>query len=295
MKFILCFYYNLLFCSVCFSQTKISQFVNLAPDWINSNPAIIIQQQVSSESVFLYNKRKNNHDSLLIMTQYFDSLGNIIERDEYFLNKKGISKITNFSYVEDLLLKKEIISNTMFEINGSSIGKDIIAYEYDSLDNNITEKKYSYFGNSLKNLSITILNKEYNTKGHLIKEFQKLPYGGEFYLYHSYVYENGILGEIKSFDTKQNWIYSDYHEYDTVLNTESVFLINAYNERRLLNEFFYDSKKSLIEKKDYTGGHLVLDHSTQVYLYDSNGLIESQSFRDIRGITYYYKHFYSNK
>jgi len=81
------------------------------------------------------------------------------------------------------------------------------------------------------------------------------------------------------------------YETDDKAHTKSVYLYN--NEKTLAHEFFYDNQKKLIMEKDYEQGHGFLDHITQTYFYASNGLLESQSFQDLKGENYYYKHFYS--
>ena len=76
MKFTFIFCLNLISVGPCLSQTRMKQFVSVVPNWNINNPVIIKKQAVSKDSVFLYTKRKNNHDSTLVITEYFDSSGN---------------------------------------------------------------------------------------------------------------------------------------------------------------------------------------------------------------------------
>ena len=240
-------------------------------------------------TLYFYKKRKNNKDSILRMTQYFDTSGNLVERDEY--NVKGeVFRITNYTYQNDILFQQESISKEMFSINSSNLSKKLKTYEHDSFGNVITEKEFSYFGDSLKSVSTTIWNREYDSQGHLIKEFITLP-GGKTYLHHVYYYSNEILNEIKTYDINQNWMYSYLYEYDELTRIKSLYLNNS--SKVLKHEFFYDDQKKLVKEKDYDQGRAFLDHSTQTYIYKSNGLLESQSFDDIKGENYYYKHFYT--
>lgn len=294
MKLLLYLCYSLLFSSFCFSQKGMKQVINIAPEWVYSNAATIKNQAIRTDSVFRFNKRKNNHDSVLVLIQHYDASGNIMERIEYSFNKQEVYKTTNFTYLRNILSKKEIVAQSFFEINGSNITRDVSTYMYDSLGNNITEKQYSHDEDTLSEQSMTFINKEYDTKGHILKEFQKMAFG-KLYLYHTYVYKFGTLSEIKSFDLKENLMYSTLHEFDNELNMENIFLYNIFHEKTLQYELYYDERKQLIQKKNYTGGHFVLDHSTQSYSYSPDGLILTESFQDIRGTTYYYRHFYSDK
>lgn len=290
MKFILFLYFILTACPVCFSQIKTKQFVNVVPNWDITLLSVTKNQSVSNDSVFLYAKRGKSHDSTLIMTQYFDSFGRILKREEHNLNESGVWRNTNFTYVGDLLVNKETISESFIYINNSNLHKYITTYDYDSIGNIIEEKMYSYSGDSLKDVSITIWNREYDSTGHLIKEFITLP-KKESYLYFTRIYNEGILKEAKIYDFKQNWIYSYLHEYDNILKVETIYLFNSSKE--IKNELFYDEKNRLVQEKNYADGRAFLDHSTQTYSYSSNGLVERQTFQDIAGKNYFYKHFYT--
>jgi len=292
MKFTFIFCLNLISVGPCLSQTRMKQFVSVVPNWNINNPVIIKKQAVSKDSVFLYTKRKNNHDSTLVMTEYFDSSGNTLERDEYGFDKTGVWRITNYNYEGDLLVKKEVMSKTIYSVNNLNLRKSMNTFEYDSKGNIITESEYSYFGDSLENFSVTIRNKEYDTTGRLTKEFLTLP-KKEPFLNHIYFYNTNFLSEVKNYDYKQEWLYSYIHEYDKEFKIESIYLSNISPNKKLESEFFYDDNKRLIQEKDYTIGRNNLYHSTQTYLYNADGLLKYQSFQDVKDNNYYFKHFYS--
>ncbi len=274
----------MIFCINCYSQKTV---YSIQPNWNHNILEVIKSQNIKSDSVYFYKEKTNNKDSTLIITQYFDSLGNLIERNEFNLNKEAF-RITDYTYMDTVLLKKETMSKDMFYINGSDISKKITTYEYDSLGYAIAEKEYSFFGNPLKLISTTKWDRDYDSLGHLIKEFITLP-KSKTYLSHSYIYTNGRLTEMKTYDINQTWMYSNLYQYDEIANTKSVYLFN--NVKRLSHEFIYDGKRILMEK-DYDLGNY-LDHTTQFYFYKPNGLLESQTFEDPLGNHYYFKHYYS--
>lgn len=273
-------------CINCYSQKTF--IYSIQPNWNHNILEVIRSQNIKSDSVYFYKKKKNNKDSTLIMTQYFDSLGNLIERNEFNFNRE-VFRITDYSYIDTILLKEERISKDMFYINGSNLSKKIRTYDHDGLGNIIAEKEYSFFGDSLKSMSVTEWNRDYDSLGHVIKEFITLP-KAETYLYHTYSYTNGNLIEIKTYNFNQIWTYSYLYEYDDKANTKSVYLYN--NEKTLNHEFFYNEKK-LVMEKDYEQGHGFLDHITQTYFYKPNGLLVSQAIQNLKGESYYYQHFYS--
>ena len=279
---------SIIFCFTCHAQQRV--VFSIQPDWLDNNPQVIRSQNFKSDSAYYYKRRNNNKDSTLIMTEYFDSLGDVIERDEY--NFKGkVFRITNYTYVDTVLLKKETVSKDGFNNNGSSLTKRITTYDHDSVGNIIIEKEYSFLGDLLKPSSVTIWNRDYDTSGHLIREFITPP-KGTIYLYHTYFYTKGNLSKVKTFDVTKSWIYSYLYEYNEDAHMKSVYLDNK-SEKSLEHESFYDNQKKLIIEKDYSDIRTLLDHATQAYFYTSEGLIENQSFQDVKGENYYYKHFYS--
>jgi len=286
MKFALLFISMFLFAE-CYAQSKL--IYSVEPNWDNNISEIIKTQNIKTDSVYYYEKRKNNKDRTLILTQYFDSLGNLIERDEY--NFKGeVFRITNYTYLDTVLVRKETISKTMLYLKNSNISKKVNTYDRDSVGNIIEEKEYSFYGDSLKSHSPRILKREYDDSGHLVKEFVTPP-GDKTYLRHTYIYANGILTEIKSYDVNQNWMYSYLYEYDEKKMSKSVYLFN--NSKNLSHEFFYNDQKRLIKEISYEEGQAIQDHTTQTYSYKHDGLLESQTFEGLKGENYYYKHFYS--
>ncbi len=290
MKFILLFSFSLVCFCTAFSQIK--QFVSIDPNWDINKASLIRETGVRIDSVFLYPKKERSHDSTLMLVDFFDTTGNIVEKDEYAFNRSGLWRLTTYSYSNGLLLNKQVHAKPNFIINDKSYGtKDIYTYDYDSAGNNITEKLYSYTGAALDHYSLTIWNREYDSAGHLIKEYETLS-GQEPYLHCTYNYNNGSLSETSYYDKDKNLMYAYLHRYDTELNVASISLTNRYNSNSLQSELFYDDKKRLIQEKHYSYVHLYLDHTTQNYFYDANGLIQKQSFQDLSGNNYYYKHFY---
>lgn len=258
------------------------------PNWDNNNAGTIKSELVKSDSVYFYKKRGKNKDSVLAMAQYFDTSGNLLERTGY--NLKGeVIEISNFTYINDALFKKESVSTSPININGSNVAKKIITYDHDSLGNVITEKEFSYYGNALKPLSVTVLDKEYDSLGNTRREFLTLP-GFRKFLHRVYNYLNGMLIETQTYDTNKEWMYSYLYEYDEAISVKREYLYNS--SKTLTVESFYDEKKRLVKEKSYTHSGSVPGHTTQAYVYNSNGLLESQSVEDVRGGHYYYRHFY---
>lgn len=277
---------SIFLCITCYSQKTV--IYNIQPSWGHNILKVIKSQNIKSDSTYFYKKKNNNKDSVLIMTQYFDSLGNLIERNEFGFNGE-VFRITDYTYIDTMLVKEERISKEMFYINGSNLSKKIKTYDRDYFGNVITEKEYSFSGDSLKSMSLTQWSREYDSLGHLTKEFVTLP-RAKTYLYHTYNYTNGNLTEIKTYNINQDWMYSYLYEYDILANTKTVYLYN--NKNTLSHEFFYDETK-LITEKDYEQGRGFSDHITQTYRYKLDGLLQSQTFIDLKGESYYYKHFYS--
>ncbi len=224
------------------------------------------------------------------MTEYFDSSGNLIEREDHGFDGK-MFRITNYIYADTELLKKESISLGVIYVNGSNTSKMVETYDHDSLGNITDEKEYSYFWDSLNSIPLHIWKKEYDITGHIAREFVTLP-GGKTYLHQTYAYDNGNLREIKNYDFNQNWMYTYLYEFDAQTGTRSEY--SVYNTSRVLkHEFLYDGQKRLIEERDYDQGLAFLDHITQNYFYSPVGLVESQTMEDLSGKNYYFKHFYS--
>jgi hypothetical protein len=263
------------------------------PNWEIDSPALIKDQSISKDSVFLYRRRKNNRDSTLAFVEYFDSLGNKMESDEYTINKGQLWRITNYNYDSDLLFKKEEISESIIKINGSNpIQKNVSTYEYDNLGNNVSEKLYSNTTDSSRKISVTVWQREFDSSGHQVKEFEALP-GQKTSLRHKYYYMNGKVSVVETYDVHQKWIYSYQYKYNNQKNLETVFMINNFPEPQIQKKYFYDEKNRLIKEENYTEGRIYLDHSTEMYAYNTNGVVIWQSYQDIAGNNYYYRHFYT--
>ncbi|HLY72049.1 MAG TPA: hypothetical protein VKR53_20085 [Puia sp.] len=59
--------------------------VTIAPDWKPSADAVNINKSVLADSVFRYRNKSKNRDSILSMVQLFDTLGNLVERQQFSL------------------------------------------------------------------------------------------------------------------------------------------------------------------------------------------------------------------
>lgn len=267
-----------------------TEYRRIQPNWDNYSSEVIKSEKIKNDSVYFYKKRNKNIDSALTLTQYFDSLGNLTERDEYSSNGV-VFIITKYTHIDTVLLKEETISKDIFFKSDTSLSKEIRTYSHDNFGNVTTEKEYDFFGNALKSMSVTVWDREYDSLGNLIKEIITLP-TGEKYLYHTFSYVNGILSEIKTYDNYKNWIYSYLYEYTGKMNKKSVYLYNT--DKTLSHEYFYKEKKLILEKSYDQGNYFLFsDHNTQSYFYNSSGLLESQIFQDIIGKNHYFKHFYS--
>ena len=256
----------------------------------NNNISNIIKaEKIKSESMYVYEKKKKNKDSTLFMTQYFDSSGNLVERDEYKPNKE-LFRIINYSYDGPILVKQETVTKNFLLLNGFNLSKKIKTFTYDSVTKTVIEKEYTFSGDSLKNETSSYLKKEYDSLGYLQKEYALLP-NGELYLFRTYTYINGILSEIKRYNIYQTLQKSYFYEYDDKLNSKNVY--NLLGEKTLAHEYHYDDHKKLVMEKDYEMGHLFLDHITIAYTYNSMGLLESETFQSLNGDYTYYKYYYT--
>jgi hypothetical protein len=276
------------FLTKCYSQSLLKDCPE--PKWTATVPQTIKTNYVKTDQVYYYKNRKNK-DSTLIATQYFDSSGNLIERDVY--NLKGeVVKISNFIYVDTFLMREETGFESAITVNGSNAWKEVKTYDYDSLGNVISQKEYSNYGLASNSYSVRKWSREYDSRGHLIREYYTPPEGKSF-LYHIYGYAGDVLSEIKSYDYQQHWIYSNLFEFDKNRNVRTVYLYNT--SKKISEELFYDPHNNLVMEKGYEGiPNIYTDHITRTYSYNSDGLLEKQTDQDIRGQIYYYKHFYSN-
>jgi hypothetical protein len=262
------------------------------------------QQSITKEDIYLYSKKEKNHDSTLIMTQYFDSLGNIVETDEFNKKTKEVGKITNMDYLDGLIIKKQATFRSPPIITNNSLEKEIETYDYDSAGNIISVKSYIYYDDILSGF-VTIHKKEYDSAGRLSRALEQVIkdkdsfniYQDSFYVYQTYLYDyRDRLTEIRNFDQKGNFNYSHLHKYDSATNMKSVYLSDAHSSDNLLGEFFFDTQKRIIEEKHYEEyDNDYSDQNTQSYSYNLNGLVESQSFEDFFGKKYFYKHYYTSK
>jgi len=275
-----------------FKSTVKGTITPMSPEWLNTNSMILRSNVVQKDSVYYYDTKENNPDSALIMTQYFDSLGNLLERDEFSVKKKGeVWKVSNFSYLGDQLFKKEIISMTENkEVHEARLKKDVFTYEYDSAGDVVKVKAYSFPNSSIYTYSLTIQENEYDSSGHLIKEFLTRGRGNRF-LYRTYIYDHGILTELNTYDSTGYLSYSNTRKFDNKKNILSIYLgDNAPDNLRL--ELYYDDKKRLAQQKIYWEGGV--DYESQYYWYNAGGLVDRQVVKyDINGKKYYYRHFYS--
>lgn len=251
-------------------------------------PQTIKSQNIKADKVYLFRTRKGK-DSALVAIQFFDSLGHLVERDNYDL-KGEVIKITNYIYVDSVLMRQESISKNNYTVQGSNLSKEVKTYDYDTLGNVIAEKDYSFSGESFKNVSVTTWNREYDSARHLIKEYYTPPKGTSF-LYHIYFYSGEMLKEVQSNDYNEHWIYSDQYELNKESNVKSVYLQNT--SRTLREELFYDNRNNLVTDKIYGIIPIYSDHITRTYTYNAANLVERQSDQDMRGENYFYRHVYS--
>jgi hypothetical protein len=276
------------FCLKGYSQNS---YQYAAQTWNYSLSKIIKAENIKRDSVFVYGKRKNNKDSMLIMTDFFDTSGYLVEKDQYSPTKE-LERIINYTYSDSVLLQQETINRSVFR-NGSNFSKKIRDYYYDSIGNNIIVEENSYIGDSLKNGSVSIFKREYDSMRNLINEFRTLPQGQV--LYHSWVYSNGKLREFKTYNQNQTLINWYLNEYDDKQNRKTVYDMNK--GKTLTQEYFYDNYNRVIMEKDYESPqinkHDYLSHTTLTFQYNSKGLVAGETFQDTNGEYAYIKVIYS--
>jgi TonB family protein len=265
----------------------------IRPNWEIDSPALIGTHLITKDSVFVYDRRNHNRDSTLAFVGYFDSSGNKMETDEFTFDKGRLWRITNYAYEGGLLFKKEEITQSTFTINGSSpVDKNVSTYDYDSLGNNVAEKLYSHITDSSKRISVTAWQREFDRLGHVVKEFEALPNQATLLL-HKYYYVNGKLSVVETYDKHEKLIYSWQYKHDNKDNSESIFLVNHSPEPEIQRESYFDDQNRLIKEELYNEGPSYADYITEKYVYDSKGLVAWQSYQDIGGNHYYFRHFYT--
>ena len=115
------------------SQIKIVIIVN--PDNYDNGQVVIKNNFISKELIFSYKKNKAK-DSALVLQEYYDSTGNIQEKDQFSVGSPAPWKVTNYWYGDNRLIKKEIITPGKYSNYSAYI------YEYDTAGNRIFEYKY---------------------------------------------------------------------------------------------------------------------------------------------------------
>lgn len=277
------------------STHTVTVYFSIKPTWIDNSKQTIMENDIFSDSVYYYSRAKHNKDSTLIMTQYFDSLGNLLERDEFNRTNGQVIKITNNKYIDTFLVEgetEELTPYTFSTNSGSySSSKIDINYEYNKNGKVVTRKENSYFEDSLKHADPIIYTLEYNDIGFLSKEFVALHHIAP-YLHCTYHYTDNDLTEVKAYDYKGNYMYSYIYEYDKDLRIKTSYLQNA--NKTIQSQIYFDAKGRIIEVKKY-GKRVKSDHSNEIFNFDQSGLLTTQSFRDIADQDYFYKHHYSKK
>lgn len=276
-----------------FAQRRtVVYYNNPVPTWDTSLHQVVKNLSITSDSVFYYPKAKNNNDSALAFVEYFDTEGNVTEREEFNRATHAVAKIINYRYAENLLTVEESVAQSDFLINDNEgIDRVTRTFDHDSAGNVVTEKIFSYFGKSTNNPSVTTKSREYDNEGHLTKEYVTLP-KQQPYLYRVFMYEDGVLSEEKTFNMQQDWIYSYVYEWDKRANTKRVYLLNQ--SKKLQREYQYDRQQRLVKDKQFTARNIYWDYSGNEYTYDANGLPSSQVFNQVTGERFYYKHFYTH-
>ena len=273
--------------------SQIRQIGNINFDWdVNTND-ILKKCAPKKELIYYYRKKNNNKDSILIMSQYFDTSGRIIERDEFDLKDKQVWRISNFTYTNDLLSKKEVVYKYFMGSPHERVKKDIIYYEYDMAGNCITDSTETYRGDG-KMGQTSVVKKEYDSLKNLVRQLESFNY--QFFTHYAYSYGNGRLYEVKAFDYTGKWLYSYDHQYNSDYTAKSIFLVNP-DSKRLSEEFIYDSKERMISRiiHDTEWYLFFLDHSTETYSYNPSGLVDHQTLQDQQGKNYYLTHYYTNQ
>jgi hypothetical protein len=309
MKSTLLILVNLIICFTCLAQMKkrpsafdrtniqtvqVRLWLSLNPDWNNDHLLAAKKFSGAKDSVFVFYKKNYRKDSILFMVQEFDSLGNITDREERSFKTGEIFRITNFTYQDNLLFKKEEITK---RISGTSDSlrpkKNITTYEYDSAGNLSTQKLYEDFNDSTGAAIITEFQKEYDNQNRILTESERLQ-NGELFVHLKYLYnDDGKIREVKAFNQKREWQYSFLHEYEKGENAENVFIINGDFDKIIQLEINYDGLGRRIRIKEHPISGVHLGSTIQTFSYGANGLTERQSYEDENGIDYYMKHIYA--
>jgi hypothetical protein len=274
---------------------------SLNPVWLQEKPAYIKKNLVHQDSVYYFKSKENGQDSALIMIQYFDSAGNLIERDEFNVKEKGeLVLVTRLSYIDDELIKKEVTAKTINLVNKTiQYQKNLHLYEYDSAGNNTSEKLYEYFGNSLDKYQITVFDNLYDSANHIIESYHKDGNSDRF-LQRTYKYDNGRLDEINQLEPNHEVKLVNLYRYDIKKNIERIYQTDISPDNLVL-EFYFDDKKRIIREREYseeltTIGLFHGNAVTQSYFYGADDLIEKQTVKfEVDGKNYYYKHYYSKE
>jgi hypothetical protein len=281
-------------CFNCFYQRDPSiNLISVYPDWLYTNPSFVRTIGVKRDSVFVYEKKEKSRDSVLIMAQFFDSTGNLTEKEEYSVKNKGeIWRFTHLSYLEDQLMKEEIITRKEErESNTDGYEKRINTYEYDSAGNMITVKQYDFGDNSSKKYDLKITEYNYDASGRLIKTFTKS--GASSFLSAAYTYDKDGLLEIRGYDYANHLLFKNLLQNDHQNSVTRIYRTEAI-PANIIQEYYYNDQNKLRQQIAYSGNNIII--SSQTYTYDPNGLIGKQNLIYINNnFYYYYKHHYSGQ
>ena len=138
---------------------------------------------------------------------------------------------------------------------------------------------------------MSVLENLYDTARHVVKSYEKNG-GSDRFLHKVYKYENGILDEIKTYDSNREEMYTHVYRTDNKRKISRLYKMDVSPDN-LQQEYFYDDKNRIKQEKWWIDG---VNKVTQTYWYDSKDLIETQTVKSENdGIKYYYKLYYSRQ
>lgn len=274
--------------SECHSQ--INDFYNVQPNWINNPTSIIKERGIKKDAVYFYKKKKIYSDSSLIFSRYYDSLGNIVERN-YFNFDGEVIRISNYTFIDTILLKEETVWKNSFRSEYGYVSKEVTTYEHDTPGHNVKVTKYSFLGDSTKPSFVTMFNIEYDSDGNATRDYMTPPKGNAF-VHHSYDNKNGKLVETKTFNQSGKLMYSIFYEVGETPNVQNVYYYK--NRKILLRQSVFNDQNLLIAQKDYPKNTPTSERISQAYFYQPDGLIDNQTYKQQLGKNYWFKHFYTN-
>lgn len=260
----------------------------IEPDWRNNSLPEAFEGKITTDSIYYFPKKGKNKDSMLLAVLSFDKTGRLINQQDFNLNR-FLVKHTAFIRRDGMIIEKAVQTYSPPSTSREEY-KSVTTYTYDEAKNLIEEKTDISYAPDFSNPITTIIAAQYDGNGNKIKETTILPSGKKF-TSASYTYQNGKLVETEKYDDSEQFAYASRYSYPAA-NTVRV-RVKSDRDEYLYSESVYDDKKNLLKNKKFD---VVLPdrryYIQEIYEYDSEGLLQQQTFINILNEKHYFRHYY---